>query len=134
LGPQAQVVNSLISNGCVIRGRVENSVLSPGVYVSPGAVVKESIIINDTWIGPGAVIDRAIIDENAVIGPGTYLGVGDDLTPNKEMPDKMTTGINVVGAGAQIPGGLRLGRNVLIHSDRSESDFSGTEYASGEAI
>ncbi len=134
LGPQAQVINSLISNGCVIRGRVEHSVLSPGVYVSPGAVVKESIIINDTWIGPGAVIDRAIIDENVVIGPGTYLGIGDDLTPNKEMPGKMMTGINVVGSGAQIPGGLRLGRNVLIHSDRLESDFSGTEFASGEAI
>jgi glucose-1-phosphate adenylyltransferase len=36
LGPQAQVESSLISNGCVIRGRVERSVLSPGVYVSPG--------------------------------------------------------------------------------------------------
>ena len=134
LGPQAQVVNSLISNGCVIRGRVEHSVLSPGVYVSPGAVVRESVIINDTWIGPGAVVDRSIIDEDVVIGPGTYLGVGDDLTVNQEMPDKLNTGINVVGAGAQVPGGLRIGRNVLIHSDRRESDFPGTEIASGESV
>ena len=47
-GPQAQLSNSLVSNGCVIRGQVERSVLSPGVYVSPGAVVRESVIINDT--------------------------------------------------------------------------------------
>jgi len=134
LGPQAHVINSLISNGCVIRGHVERSVLSPGVYVSPGAVVRESVIINDTWIGPGAIIERAIIDENVVIGPGTYLGYGEDMTPNKEMPDKLNTGINVVGAGAQVPGGLRIGRNVLIHSDRQESDFPGAEIGSGETV
>jgi glucose-1-phosphate adenylyltransferase len=134
LGPQAQVANSLISNGCVIRGRVERSVLSPGVYVSPGAIVRESVIINDSWIGPGAVVERSIIDENVVIGPGTYIGYGDDLTPNREMPDKLNTGINVIGAGAQIPGGLRIGRNVLIRSDRREGDFPGTEIASGETV
>jgi glucose-1-phosphate adenylyltransferase len=134
-GPQAQAIKSLISNGCVIRGRVENSVLSPGVYVSPGAIVRDSVIINDSWIGPGAVVDRAIIDENAVIGAGTYLGYGDDLTiANREMPDKLNTGITVVGAGAQIPGGLTIGRNVLIRSNTNEADFTSSEIASGETI
>ncbi len=136
LGPQAQAVNSLVSNGCVIRGRVERSVLSPGVYVSPGAIVRESVIINDTWIGPGAVVDRAIIDENAIIGPGTYLGYGEDTTPNQKMPDRLNTGITVVGAGAQIPGGLRVGRNVLISSGCLESDFPPDllEIASGGTV
>lgn len=134
LGPQAQVADSLISNGCVIRGRVERSVLSPGVYVSPGAVVRESVIINDTWIGPGAIIDRAIVDENAVIGAGTFVGYSDDMTPNQQMPDKLNTGITVVGAGAHIPGGLVIGRNVLIHSERLENDFPATEIRSGETV
>jgi glucose-1-phosphate adenylyltransferase len=134
LGPQAQVFNSLISNGCVIRGRVERSVLSPGVYVSPGAVVRESVIINDTWIGPGAIIDRAIIDENVVIGAGTKLGFGEDMSPNREMPDRLNTGITVVGSGSHVPGGLTIGRNVLIHCDRQESDFPGTEIPSGETV
>ncbi len=134
LGPQAQVINSLISNGCVIRGRVENSVLSPGVYVSPGAVVRDSVLINDTWIGPGAIIDRAIIDENVVIGAGTKLGYGEDMTPNQAMPDRLNTGITVVGSGAHIPGGLTIGRNVLINCDRLESDFPGAEIPSGETV
>jgi glucose-1-phosphate adenylyltransferase len=134
LGPQAQIVNSLVSNGCVIRGRVERSVLSPGVYVSPGAVIRESVIINDTWIGPGAIVERTIIDENAVIGAGTHLGYGEDMTPNHQMPDKLNTGITVVGAGAQVPGGLFIGRNVLIRSGRLESDFPGKEIASGETV
>ncbi|MEW5957990.1 MAG: glucose-1-phosphate adenylyltransferase [Chloroflexota bacterium] len=134
LGPQAQVINSLVSNGCVIRGKVERSVLSPGVYVSPGAEVRESVIINDTWIGPGAIVDRVIIDENVIVGAGTKLGFGEDMSPNREMPDKLNTGITVVGAGAQIPTGLTIGRNVLIRSDRLDSDFPGTEIASGETI
>jgi glucose-1-phosphate adenylyltransferase len=134
MGPQAQVVNSLISNGCVVRGRVERSVLSPGVYVSPGAVVRESVIINDTWIGPGAMLDRVIVDENAVIGAGTFLGYGEDMSPNRQLLDKLNTGITVVGSGAHVPGGLTIGRNVLIHSDRSESDFPGPEIPSGETV
>jgi glucose-1-phosphate adenylyltransferase len=134
LGPQAQVANSLISNGCVIRGQVERSVLSPGVYVSPGAIVRESVIINDTWIGPGAVLDRVIVDENVVIGAGTFLGYGDDMTPNRQMPDKLNTGITVVGSGAHVPGGLIIGRNVLVRSDQQEGDFPGPEIPSGETV
>ncbi|HRV94024.1 MAG TPA: glucose-1-phosphate adenylyltransferase [Anaerolineae bacterium] len=134
LGPQARIIDSLVSNGCVIRGQVERSVLSPGVYVSPGAVVKESVIINDTWIGPGAIVDKAIIDENVVIGAGTYLGYGDDMTVNHEMPDKLNTGITVVGANTQIPGGITIGRNVLIKSGCLESDFPGTDIGSGETV
>ncbi|MCB9078327.1 MAG: glucose-1-phosphate adenylyltransferase [Anaerolineaceae bacterium] len=134
LGPQARIIDSLVSNGCVIRGQVERSVLSPGVYVSPGAVVKESVIINDTWIGPGAIVDKAIVDENVVIGAGTYLGYGDDMGANHEMPDKLNTGITVVGANTQIPGGITIGRNVLIKSGCLESDFPGTDIASGETV
>lgn len=134
LGPQAQITNSLVSNGCVIRGQVENSVLSPGVYVSPGAVVKESVIINDVWIGPGAIIDRAIIDEKAVIGASSHVGYGDDMTVNQQLPDKLNTGITVIGTEAQIPSGVQIGRNVLIHSERSESDFEGMEIPSGATL
>ena len=70
IGPQAKVSNSLISNGCVIRGLVINSVLSPGVHVNPGAVIENSIVMNDTWVGPGARLDRVIVDKEAIIGTG----------------------------------------------------------------
>ena len=134
IGPQGQVVNSLISNGCVIRGTVEHSVLSPGVYVSPGAVVREAVILNDTWIGPGALVDTAIIDADVVVGPSAKIGQGDENTPNHEFPDHLDTGITVVGARARIPGGYRLGRNVLVQSDRSEGDFSEPFTPSGETV
>jgi glucose-1-phosphate adenylyltransferase len=56
------------------------------------------------------------------------------MTPNHQMPDRLNTGITVVGAGAHIPGGLVIGRNVLIRSGRLESDFPGTEIASGGTV
>jgi glucose-1-phosphate adenylyltransferase len=122
-GPQAQISQSMISNGCVVRGKVINSVLSPGVYVSPGAVVEESIIMNDTWIGPGARVHKSVVDKGVVIGAGAPIGVGDPAVPNERMPDKLFAGITVIGKNTSIPDGARIGCNVLINSDRSNGDF-----------
>jgi glucose-1-phosphate adenylyltransferase len=134
VGPQGRVTNSLISNGCVIRGSVEHSVLSPGVYVSPGAVIRESVVLNDTWIGPGALVDMSILDADVVVGPSTVIGYGDDSTPNQELPDRLNRGITVVGERSRIPGGVRVGRNVLIHSDRTEVDFPDPLVSSGGTV
>jgi glucose-1-phosphate adenylyltransferase len=123
LGPQSKVVASMISNGCVIRGSVINSVLSPGVYVSPGAMVKDSIVMNDTWIGPGAVLDKVVIDKQVMIGAGVVIGAGDESVANAQMPDRLYTGISVVGKNAYIPDGSKVGRNVLINSGRDETHF-----------
>lgn len=122
-GPQAQISQSMISNGCVVRGKVVNSVLSPGVYVSPGAVVEESIIMNDTWIGPGARVRQSVVDKGVVIGDGAQIGIGDPAVPNERMPDKLFAGITVIGKNTTIPDGARIGCNVLINSDRGNGDF-----------
>ncbi len=124
-GPQARVRQSMICNGCVIRGEVVRSVLSPGVYVSPGAVVRESVILNNTWIGPGAVLDRVIVDKDVVIGPGAQVGWGEDFdVPNADEPDKLYTGITVIGKGAHIPPNVRVGRNVLVRPNVNEDAFA----------
>jgi glucose-1-phosphate adenylyltransferase len=135
IGPQARVNRAIVCNGCTIRGTVENSVLSPGVYVSPGAIVRDSVVMNDTWIGPGAVLDRVIVDKQVVVGAGARLGDGEDLSvPNKAQPDKINTGVTVVGKAAHIPPGISVGRNVVINADRDEGDFPGSDVASGETI
>jgi len=137
LGPQGQVHNSLLSNGCVIRGQVECSVLSPGVYVSPGAVIRESVVMNDVWIGPGAVLDRVVVDKGVVVGSGALIGFGGDLdTPNKAMPDKLYAGISLIGKGAHLPANLRLGRNVLVNAGVDLDQFNefGDHVPSGETV
>jgi len=135
IGPQARVSRAILCNGCVIRGTVERSVLSPGVYVSPGAIVRDSVVMNDTWIGPGAVLDRVIIDKQVVIGASARVGMGDDLTvPNARQPDKLNTGISVIGKSAHIQPGISVGRNVVINADRDTEDFPRGDVASGETI
>ena len=66
-GENAIVKNSLISDGCVIEGVVENSILFRGVKVGKGAVVKNSIIMQDNIIGENTSLDCVITDKNVVI-------------------------------------------------------------------
>jgi glucose-1-phosphate adenylyltransferase len=124
LGPTAQVHRSLISHGCVIDGTVVNSVLSPGVRVGMGAVVRDSIVMFDSVIGSRAVIDRAILDKEVTVGAGAIVGDGGDDTPNKAEPGRLNTGITVVGKQATIPRGTRIGRNVKIGDRVRTADFS----------
>ncbi len=123
LGPQAKVIGSMVSNGCIVRGLVSNSVLSPGVYVSPGAVVKDSVIMNDTWIGPGAQVEKVVADKQVMIGANATVGTAEEVPPNEEMPDKLFAGITVIGKNAVVPDRARIGGNVLINSNRDESDY-----------
>ncbi len=134
IDPQGRVKQSLLSNGCVIRGSVEHSILSPGVYVSPGAIIRDSIILNDTWIGPGAIIEKTIIDTDVVVGGGALIGAEGDDTPNRNMPEKLNTGINVIGQESVIPMGKRIGKNVLISANTTENDFPDGDIPSGETI
>src|SRR5690349_4172388 len=135
VGPTAQVHRSLISHGCVINGTVVNSVLSPGVRVDVGAVVRDSIVMFDTVIRSGAVVDRAILDKEVVIGQGAIVGDGPDFdTPNRAEPSRLNTGITVVGKQSVIPRGVRLGRNVKVGEKVRSSDFGSRMVRSGGTV
>lgn len=62
------VTNSLVADGCIIEGKVENSVLFRGVKVGKGAVVRNCILMQNTQIGDGADIAAVITDKNVKIG------------------------------------------------------------------
>jgi glucose-1-phosphate adenylyltransferase len=134
LGPTAQVGRSLISNGCIVNGGVFNSVLSPHVYVETGAQVQDSIVFDDTVIAKDAVVHRSIIDKECYIAQGCCIGYGDDYTPNKDEPVYLNCGITVVGKGASLPPGLKVGRNCKIDSGVQESNFSTLFIPSGSSV
>ncbi len=69
----AVVKNSLVSDGCVIEGTVENSILFRGVKVGKGSVVKNSIVMQDSVIGTNVSLDCVITDKNVVIRDGRHL-------------------------------------------------------------
>lgn len=74
IGGQAVLSHSLVSDGCVVDGQVENSVLFHSVTVEPGASIRYSILMPGTIIRTGAVVEYAIVAEGTVIGSGAHIG------------------------------------------------------------
>ncbi len=134
LGSLGQSRDSLLSNGCVIEGTVVNSVLSPGVCVERGAVVSDSVIMNDTIIRAGAVVDRCVLDKEIEIGARAQVGVGDDNTPNELEPANINTGITIAGKRARVPAGASIGRNCRIDPGTTDVDYDELEVPSGGTI
>ena len=134
LGEKAHVKRSLLSFGCVVNGTVENSVLSRRVYVEEGATVRNSIIFSDTIIGKYAVVDGSIIDKQVWVGAGCQIGYSKDHTPNWEEPENLNCGITLVGKGAIVPPGTKVGRNCKIGDSVRISDFSSELIPSGSSV
>ncbi|BDZ76161.1 glucose-1-phosphate adenylyltransferase subunit GlgD [Claveliimonas bilis] len=63
----ADVKNSVVSNGCLIEGTIENSIIGRGCVIKKGAVVKNSVILPDVLVGEGAHIENIVADKHAQI-------------------------------------------------------------------
>ena len=74
VGPKSTIENSLISEGCQINGTVINSVLSGGVVIEEGALVKDAVIMEDVVIKSGAKVYSAIVDSETLVEFGATVG------------------------------------------------------------
>ncbi len=79
-GLGSDVSNSLIADGCVIEGKVENSVLFRGVHVGKDAVIKNCVLMQNTYIGDDVQLNCVVADKNVVIKPNKVLS-GDEKFP-----------------------------------------------------
>lgn len=70
---ESNVKDSLIADGCVIDGTVENCILFRGVHVGKGAVVKNSILFQDTIVSDNASLNCVIADKNVFVHEGVTL-------------------------------------------------------------
>ncbi len=73
-GEGAEVKNSMIADGCVIEGTVENSVLFRGVHVGKGSVIRDSILLGGTYVGKNATLNAVIADKDVLISDGLKVG------------------------------------------------------------
>jgi glucose-1-phosphate adenylyltransferase len=96
----AVVSRSLISEGCVIEGTVEGSVLSPGVQVAVGAVLRNAVVMHGSALEERALVENAILDANVIVGPQARVGKLCRHAPTLKAstPDQLT----VVGQGTRI--------------------------------
>ncbi len=74
VGPNANIENAMITDGCRVLGTVRHSILFSGVTVAEGAVVEDSVIMSNANIRPGAKVTRSIVAENVYIDEGATVG------------------------------------------------------------
>lgn len=95
------VKSSLINEGCIVEGSVENSILFQAVSVGKNSVVKDSLIFPNVVIGDNVVIEKAIIGENTVIREGKVISQDSDDYKGSSH-EISTTGIVVIGEESKI--------------------------------
>lgn len=77
--PGSDISNSLISSGCIINGKVENSILFKQVFIGKNCVIKNSIILNDAYIGDNTHIENCIVESRGTLKPNTYYSSDDGI-------------------------------------------------------
>lgn len=133
----AALADSLISDGCSIRGSVSGSVLGPGVVVEEGAVLRDCVVMEDVHIGRDSSAERCIIDKRVRVGERCRLGGEAGGTSNVDRPDVLSSGISILAKDSLVPDGWSIGRNVrwsLLEGDRRLSDRDGTQVPDGASL
>lgn len=114
IGKEADVQNSVISEGCEIEGFIDYSVLFPGVTVEEGAEVHYSIIMPGAVIKKGAAVKYAIIGENSTVEQNAAVGAAPEQTKQGEW------GVAVVGPDVTVKEGTAVAPKEMIDGTASE--------------
>ncbi|MEA4954346.1 MAG: glucose-1-phosphate adenylyltransferase [Pseudoflavonifractor sp.] len=109
-GANAQIAHSIVTSGCEIYGKVENSVLFHSVTVEEGAQVRYSILMPGTVVKEGAVVEYTIVAERGSIGAGAH--VGSAPTGDEDWGITVVAQDIRVGDGASVPAKAMVTRNV----------------------
>ena len=103
------VRNSFIAEGCVIKGRVENSVISTGCYIEEGAVVTDTVVMPNSVVRRGATVEYAIIGERCTVGENAHVGA-----PKTDSPE---WGVAVVGANLTVGENATVSASAMVEQD-----------------
>ncbi len=131
VGEGADISDSVVANGCRVRGRVVRSVLSPGVTVEPGAEVIESVIMSDVVVERGARVRNAVVDKYVRVGEGAEVGWGE---PPAAREHDWLEGLTLIGKDASLPPGLKVGRAAVVGVGVKPHAFSGGVVAPGSVV
>ena len=112
VGANACVENSMVTDGCRIKGIVKHSVLFNSVIVEEGAVVEDAVVMGGCVIHKGAVVKQCIIAENSEIGENAV--VGEAVIPGQEIR------VATIGDSVKVGAGAKIGPKAMIYTDVEE--------------
>jgi glucose-1-phosphate adenylyltransferase len=116
VGRGVLVENSMVADGCILAPgcQVIHSVLSPGVQINAGAIVRDSILLTDSVVKENAIIERTILDKRVIIGKNARLG---------GMTDGLEPIITMIGKSSIIPPDMVLDAGSAVGPDVVPTDF-----------
>ncbi len=112
IGRHALVENSMVTEGCLVDGEVESSVLFAGVHVGRDATVRDSILMPGAVVEEGAQVNYSIIAEDVVIQKGAVVGMRPE-----HMADITKWGVAVVGERVVIGAGAKVSPKAMVEKD-----------------
>lgn len=133
-GDDGKLVKSLVSNGAIINGQVENSIISPGVYIERGAYIRDSIIFADTTIRSNSKIEKTIIDKEVEVKSNCQIGRRRGQVSNQEEFASLDNELNLIAKGAVIPAETNIERNCRIFPQVDEKDLANNNIAKGTVV
>ncbi|HOP65098.1 MAG TPA: hypothetical protein PK358_01105 [Spirochaetota bacterium] len=141
LDEKGSIKNSFISDYCYINGKVENSIIFPGVDIEEDALVKDSIILPFVKIGRGASVINAIIDESTefeeryIAGPECRIGTEEKFMKNSNFPSKLYSSITLIGRDNYIPANVFIGSACYLAESTAENYFkTSSRLEDGESV
>ena len=123
VGNSAEISNSLIYNGCVVEGTVENSILFPGVRVGRGSIVRDSVLFFDNQVGEEVRIGKIISDVNVSFGNGSQVGSSSGAGGP----------VTLVGWSNEIQPGAAIGPGCTLYPHLDPARLAG-EISGGEVV
>lgn len=111
VGKNAEIRNSLVTEGSVVNGTVRHSVLFGGSVVEDGAFVEDSVVFPGAVIKRGTRITKAIIGENSVIGENCV--IGGPLREGEKVDNKLTGDIALIGNDITVDDGVYMPQGAI---------------------
>jgi ADP-glucose pyrophosphorylase len=131
LDEKGSIKKSFISDHCYINGKVENSIIFPGVDIEEGSVITDSIILPFVKIGPGARITNSIIDESTITDNDRYnagincrIGNEEKYMKNNDFPEVLNSSITLIGKNNYVKENGIIGAACYITSGKAEQYFT----------
>lgn len=126
-GRDAEVKNSLVAEGCVVRGNVSHTVLFCGAKEDSGSEILDTVVLPNAEIGKNCLVKKAIIGENAIIGDGSQIGV--PLHDGETVDNRLTGDIVLIGSDVTIPAGSVIPCGAVVTADTLGQFIKGGEKA-----
>ena len=112
VGKNAKVRDSLVTEGCTVKGDVKHTVLFCGSAVDEYTKVRDSVVFPYAKIGKGCVVHKAIIGENAQIGDNVRLG--EEPKEGEVIDNRLTGDIVLIGNDVMVPSGAVIPRGAVV--------------------